>query len=349
MIINNLTRDNHLKYLNEIFKSAKKIFIISPFITKNINLINFGDFSHLEKITIITTLKPYDVDQYSKVLYFKQLYNILNLKNIEFEIQIDNSLHGKVFIAENNNSVKAIITSANFTDSGLRINNEWGVLINNFIEINKIKNGIIENVKHKSLNELNIDSFLKKIEQTPITQNVNELLTLNLSLLLENKDNYFDLNNKTTFWLKPIGVTDDLVPLTQKFDLIDSDLHFSKRPSGIKMGDIIVSYAVGHLKILSISKVNSEIKNVNKESRWPFYIVGKNLTPNYGREWMKNNITISNQKSLFLSQTSFNITPSGKNTYGSLMQGADKLKITQEFGKYILDKVFKIDYELQKI
>ncbi|MEG0926789.1 phospholipase D family protein [Chryseobacterium sp.] len=349
MIINNLTRDNHLKYLNEIFKSAKKIFIISPFITKNINLINFGNFPHLEKITIITTLKPYDVDQYSKVLYFKQLYNILNLKNIEFEIQIDNSLHGKVFIAENNNSVKAVITSANFTDSGLRINNEWGVLINDFIEINKIKNGIIENVKHKSLNELNIDSFLKKIEQTPINQNVNELLTLNLSLLLEYKDNYFDLNNKTTFWLKPIGVTDDLVSLTQKFDLIDSDLHFSKRPSGIKMGDIIVSYAVGHLKILSISKVNSEIKNVNKESRWPFYIVGKNLTPNYGREWMKNNITISNQKNLFLSQTSFNITPSGKNTYGSLMQGADKLKITQEFGKYLLDKVFKIDYELQKI
>ncbi|CAM3142962.1 hypothetical protein DRF59_12670 [Chryseobacterium flavum] len=53
MIINNLTRDNHLKYLNEIFKSAKKIFIISPFITKNINLINFGNFSHLEKITMV--------------------------------------------------------------------------------------------------------------------------------------------------------------------------------------------------------------------------------------------------------------------------------------------------------
>lgn len=349
MIINNLTRKNHLSYLTDIFKSAKEIVIISPFITKNIDLFNFSNLFNLQKVTIITTLKPYDLDQYSKIIYFKQLYNIFNLKNIEFEILIDNSLHGKIFIAEEDYQAKAIITSANFTDNGLRINNEWGIIIDNYNEIKEIKNSIINSIKYKSLNELNIDLFLSHIQQTPKPKIENESIKLNLSLLFENKDNYFNIDSKTTFWLKPIGVTGNIISLSEKFDEIDSDLHFAKQPHGIKKNDIIISYAVGHLKILSISRVKSSIKSINSNSRWPFYLIGENLTPNYGRNWANNNITISNQKAEFLVKTIFNITPSGKNSYGSLMRGADKLKLTQEFGKYLVDKIFKIDIELQKV
>jgi hypothetical protein len=352
VIINNLTRKNHLFQLNQIFQSANKAYIISPFITKNINLFNFSNLNDLQKLTIVTTLKPFDKDQYSKITYFKELYKIFNSKNIEFEILIDNSLHGKIFIGEQNNlNVKAIITSANFTDSGLRINNEWGILIDDIQEIEKVKNGIINKIKYKSLKEEQIDLFLEKIKETPKPQTENNPITLNLSSLFEDKENFYDIKNNATFWLKPIGVTNNLVPFTRKFDEIDSDLHFSKlKPKGVKEGDILICYAVGHLKILSIYKVKSEVKNTgNENDRWPFYVIGENLTPNYGREWANLNINITNQKNLVLENKLFDVTPSGKNSYGSLMRGADKLKLTKEFGNYLLNKISKIDAELEKL
>lgn len=352
MIINNLTRNNHLHQLTQIFKSARRVFIISPFITENLNLFDFDSLNDLQKITIITTLRPFDKDQYSKITYFKQLYNLFNPKNIKFEILIDNSLHGKIFIGETDESnVKAIITSANFTDSGLRINNEWGILIDDIIEVNKVKNGIISKVKFKGLNEQSIDTFLNKIQETPKPHIGNNPIELNLSLLFENKDNYFEIEKNATFWLKPIGVTNDTVPLTRKFDEVDSDLHFSKlKPKGVKKGDILICYAVGHLNILSIYRVNSEVKNTgNENDRWPYYVIGENLTPNYGREWVNQNITITNQKNFVLQQNLFDITPSGKNSFGNLMRGGDKLKLTREFGSYLLGKISKIDVELEKL
>jgi len=33
-----------------------------------------------------------------------------------------------------------------------------------------------------------------------------------------------------------------------------------------------------------------------------------------------------------------NLTPSGKNSYGSLMKGADKLKITKDFADFLIKK-----------
>lgn len=352
MIINNLTRNNHLYHIQQTFKNAKNVFIISPYITKNIGLLDFNSLESLENVTIVTTLKPFDKDQYSKVKYFKELYNVFNRKNIHFEIFIDNSLHGKIFIGElEKDKAKAIITSANFTDSGLRINNEWGILIDDVYEIKNIKNGIIDKIKYKKINEEKINSFITEIEKNPKPKIENNPIQLNLSNLFDTIENYFNVDNKTTFWLKPIGVTNDIVSLTRKFDEVDSNLHFSKlKPKGVKKGDILICYAVSHLNILSIYRVNSEIKNTeNKDDRWPYYFVGENLTPNYGREWSKHDITITNQKNLILSQNLFNITPSGINSFGSLMRGADKLRLTNEFGSFILNKITKLDDNLNEI
>lgn len=351
MIINNLTRNNHWYQLTEIFHLAKRVFIISPFITKNINLFNFDNLSNLQQITIVTTLKPYDKDQYSKIEYFKELFKIFSSKNVAFEILIDNSLHGKIFIGEyDDTSAKAIITSANFTDSGLRINNEWGILINDISEINKVKHGIINKIKYKGIDEKTIDTYLDKINEIPKPLLGKNPIELNLSLLFNNKDNFFKIGNDITFWLKPIGVTDNKVPFSSKYDEVDKDLHFSKvMPKGIKKGDLLICYAVGHLNILSIYRINSEVKKTTLENdRWPYYVIGENLTPNYGREWSKQNITITNQKNLVLHQEKFDITPSGKNSFGSLMRGADKLRLTKEFGNYLLNKISKIDDDLVK-
>jgi HKD family nuclease len=350
MIINNLTRDNHLKKLIEISQSAEKIFIISPYLTTNIKLFKFENLKNLKKVIIITTLKPYDLDQYSKVTYFKQLYQIFNKMKVDFEIMIENSLHGKIFITENNFDTFAIITSANFTDNGLRINNEWGILIDNYNEINKIKDGIISKIEYDSLNEQSVDIFIAQMVMNPKPQIAKSPIKLNLSSLFNLKANLFNITPKATFWLKPIGFTKNHVPLTEKFDIIDTDLHFAKKPSGIKKGDIIISFAIGHLKILSIYEVNSAVQKINGQNqRWPYFIVGKNLTPYYGGEWSIQNFTINNQRQIFLAKGTFNITPSGKNSYGSFNQSADKLQLTKEYGMFLLNQISVVDKKLRKV
>lgn len=132
--------------------------------------------------------------------------------------------------------------------------------------------------------------------------------------------------------------------------LIVTYLHFSKtRPSGVKKNDILICYAVGHSNILSIYKVKSEIKSTGIENdRWPYYVVGENLTPYYGQNWNKQDITITNQKNEVKKLGKFLVTPSGaENTYGSLMRGADKLRLTPEFGEYLVNKIGKIDIEIK--
>lgn len=217
-------------------------------------------------------------------------------------------------------------------------------------EINKIKDDIINKIEYDSLNEQSIDSFLSEIAKNPKPQILNSPVNLDLSSLFSSKTNFFNITPKVTFWLKPIGFTKNYVPITEKFDIIDTDLHFSKKPIGIKKGDIIICFAVGHSKILSIYEVNSGIQKINGQNpRWPFFIVGKNLTPYYGGEWSNNDFTINNQRKTFLDKGTFDITPSGKNSYGSFNQGADKLQLTKEYGLFLLNQISTVDRLLKKV
>ena len=344
-IINNLTRENHFKRLLANFKVSDEIIIISPFISTDEKFFPFRDLTELKKLRLVTTLKPKSLDQYNKVPFFKNLYKRCKEKGVDLEIFIENSLHGKIYISKNNGEYKeAIITSANFTNNGLRLNNEWGTIIKESAQIEQLESSVLSKVVLNPLTESQIDGFLKVLEKNPLPNESNPIV-VDLTGDLSIKPNPLEVNNKINYWLKPIGVSGDFISYDRIFDEIDSDLHFSKlRPKGVKINDILITYAVGHKNILSIYRVKSGVKNTGIENdRWPYYVIGENLTPFYGQEWSKYNIGISNQKDEVLNNNLFNITPSGKNSYGSLMRGADKLKITPEFGQYLIDKIVKID------
>ncbi len=348
-IINNLTRENHFKRLIDSFKISDEIVIISPFISTDENFFPFQDLLDLKKIKLVTTLKPKSLDQYNKVPFFKYLYAFCNANSIELEILIENSLHGKIYISKSEgNYNEAIITSANFTNNGLRLNNEWGTIIKDALEIERLEVNILEKIVLESLTEKQIDDFMEVLEKNPLPKEKNPV-TIDLSHHLQYKKNPFKVPSKVNYWLKPIGVSGDLISFDRVFDEIDTNLHFSRtRPTGVKVNDILIAYAVGHKNILSIYRVKSEVKSTKIENdRWPYFVVGENLTPFYGQEWNKYNIGISNQKDEVVNRGLFNVTPSGINSYGSLMRGADKLRVTPEFGQYLIDKIVKIDIEIK--
>lgn len=348
-IVNNLTRKNHLSTLIELFSRADEIVIISPFITSDLNFFPFDNLTHLDKLTLITTLKPKTSDQIKKVTFFNHLFDFCDSNSISLNVLIENSLHGKVYIAKSDGEAfGAVLTSANFTRNGLKVNNEWGVSINNKPGILKIEKGILSKVVLEPILRQHIDKFLKEIENQPAPPPKDEC-ELDLTKQIELSSNPMEINNSFNYWLKPIGVSDDYIPWNSVFDEIEKDLHFSKlRPVGVKINDILICYAVGHKNILAVYRVKSEVKTTGKKNdRWPYYVIGENITPYYGQEWNTKNITITNQKDRVIKLGKFNVTPSGKNSYGSLMRGADKLKVTPEFGQYVTKKILEIDNEIK--
>jgi len=69
-----------------------------------------------------------------------------------------------------------------------------------------------------------------------------------------------------------------------------------------------------------------------------------NLTPNFGSTWATHNLWINSLKDEFLvTNPDEAITAVGRQTLGALNYGKDKLKLSPDFAKFIIDKVVAIN------
>lgn len=346
-IINNRTSNNHESILLDSLKDADEAIIISPFLSKSFAFFKFSKLKHLKKITLITTLKNEYSEQQCKINFFKNLFEFGKKHSVDIEILIDNSLHGKIYIFKKDNQyTKGIITSANFTPNGLKLNNEWGIEIDDAIRIEEIANDLISNIVLEPITEpilKNMEAEFNSIPPPKATVSDSVDLVKALSL----KANPLNVLETANYWLKPIGSSGNFISLNKKFGNPDEQLHFALNPRSIRKGDILITYAVGYKKILSIYKVSSIVFNTGiVGDRWPYYVFGENLTRFYGNEWNNYNIHITDEKDYFIKSAKLKATPSGKNSYGSLQQGSDKLQITKEFGNYLVNEIVKLNKEI---
>jgi len=359
-LINNLSNtDNHSARLKELFGNSHTVILTSPFL-----MTDFADFfgevnlSQLKKLHLITTLSPKSFDQIKKIsslISFIEFPNIKD-KSVDCQISLNNKLHGKIYIFKKDDDyISAIISSANFTDNGLSRNHEWGVEISDKDEIKELETSILNSIEFSNLTFDEIyrmqqatTDFLSKQPQTE-TRDID----LKLTNLLSSSSWISQLNDTIEFWLKPIGVTDNPVAENIQFNKLDDKLNFSKlRPNGVKPNDILIAYGVGTTKILSIYSVTSfpisvtpeEIEEDKWLKRWPWYVEAHNLTPNFGSNWARHNLWINSLKDEYLATNPNEaITAVGGQTLGALNYGKDKLKLSPNFAKFIIDKVVAIN------
>ncbi len=345
-IINNENHnENHEQKLLRCFREADDILIVSPFLSKNFSFFPFEELTHLKEITLITTFKDSNDDLKGKISFFKKLKSFGEKRQVKVSILIDNSLHGKIYICKRSNIyTSAIITSANFTQKGLKKNNEWGISISNSDDIEDIVSTLYKNIIYKPITEQDIHFFDEHIAPN-IKDRTESSSNIDLSDFYKVKEIPVNILTGANYWLKPVGVIANPIPLDKQYNSLTEKLHFARPPRKVKLGDILIVYAVGHKNVVSIYRVKSESYKVLKtKERWPYYVEGENLTPYYGEQWQKYNITIS--ELLKDVDGKFNATPSGKNSYGSLMRGADKLQITPEYANYIIRKIVKINDDI---
>ena len=346
-IINNLTSKNHFNKISEFFSKSSEIIVASPFLmTDFANFLNSVSILPNSKIKLITTLQPNSIEQIGKInslLSFCKHPSIQE-NNIDVEISINNKLHGKVYLFKSGNTKRAIISSANFTQNGLTKNHEWGIEISELSQIKIIKNDLLKSVEKQGvpLAELEnmkeaCDKFQEKVEIP------SHKIKLSLISLIPTDTSYDEFPETTKFWIKPFGVTEDPIKEGQKFENLELNIHFSKKPK-INIGDVLICYGVGIKKILSLYRVEELPREDPWEERWAWYVIGKNLTPNFGGEWWKYSLNPFNLVEEFKQiNQNIAITNVGGNSLGGLKFGSDKLLLKREFAEFIIEKVISIN------
>ncbi len=352
MIIQNLKPDsNHKSTIVKLISKSTDLYIASPFLMSDLNIF-FSEINldSLDSLTLLTTLNKKENHILSKVDSLDSMHKFFesNYPGVAINIIIDKYLHGKVYVFKNKNKyISGIITSANLTRPGLSKNNECGVQIKDAKVLDKLIKDIFSNPMCLSLDKDGLNKCVKDVrnfrEKNPGSPASSE--GPDLSHHLTATDDSM-LDESLTYWLKPIGVSDNYIV---EEPYVEERLHFSKRrPSGVSTGDIIICYAVGHGKLISVYEVLSEepirsskeeIRNESWLERWPWYFEGKNLTPIYGSRWWEHDLFLTQIAGEYLSDFPSNNITLKKQTLGSLNYGADKLRLSKGFAKCLISNI----------
>ena len=101
-IINN-NDENHFSEVKRLLAESDEIVIVSPFLSEEV-MNSLGKYlpDKVKNITLVTTLKPFDAEQFKKVKALAALYQLKKMRGFNLSILIDNELHGKVYIGKKN-------------------------------------------------------------------------------------------------------------------------------------------------------------------------------------------------------------------------------------------------------
>lgn len=358
-VISNIYSNHGSVFSNLLDSDVTDLFLVSPFITSDFHdlFITFK-LAGLKSITLVTTLKENDKDQITKPGALKSFYEMTRSKcpSAKVKVHIDNSLHGKIYIFKTRNAVKAIVTSANLTRSGLYNNHEWGLLIDSIEEITQLENEVLESIDYPDVTEFFVDRLMMYSEQY---QKINPdwgKLILPQSNILEDVYNQGQKNKKTPkYYLKPVGVSEDPIYKEHKRDFseLHQDLYFSKKGTGaICAGDVVITTAVGCGCLLSYFEItgspqeataNEKLADPWKE-RWPFHIQGRNKSQKYGGSWWEYDLDRKVLLEEFLRKYPDKlVTASGGLTLGTLNFGNDKVEITKAFADFLIENIVRFN------
>lgn len=154
-------------------------------------------------------------------------------------------------------------------------------------------------------------------------------------------------SNGRQFWIKPIG-DPERSPDEEKQIFDDSTVHidFSKQPSGVNVGDILIVYRIKVSKLMFVAEVVSsphqatadDIRKYAWKERWNWSIESRNLTPTFGAQWFDYSL-----KPFTLAEEFNNLNPQEKVNLGSLKFGSDKLHVSENFGKFLIKEIQRLE------
>lgn len=340
-IINNSSGSNHAKRILVLCKDADELVIASPFCFPNFNAFvsDISEDDSIRKITFITTMKNEEaVEKIDALLSFRKA---MEEHGIDWQIRIDNTLHGKVYIFKKNNApFAAIITSANLTQHGLELNHEWGCLIEDAKAIGGVEKQLLNDADIELTNErlALIKERADKARREGWKKEKPQAIQIDDILCLPT------VPSGAKFFIKPIGSIDNKVRFLTDKDF--KEQHFAKRPKAVRIGDILITYAVGARKIVSIFQVTNMANETHiPNDRWHWYVEVKNLTERLSETWTEKSLIATDIARRYAEKYNKPVTQRGGYNLNGLRRGNDKIQLTDEFGRYLFGIAMKANEE----
>jgi hypothetical protein len=320
-------------------EKADTLIIVSPFVADDISKL-MEDMTSIKKITIYTTLQKFD-DTAQKAIALYKFYEYCKGKSIDLLIKIDDNLHGKVYLFYDGEKPRGfVLTSGNFTENVLVNNHEYGLCI---VDADKQKemSDILMSVKTYDLSYMQLceiyDYALKFIKKHPVVHHER----FKVHKLINRKPSSTQ-NGSIKYYLKPIGTSHDPFIKSRVIKEVDM-LGFVKNPKTIQKGDVLLLHGVGPSCIVGYYIVISDeavYDKIDDSDRWPWKVKAECYSSKFSADWWNYELKTQELVDEFLeTKQRKHITMKGGDTLGALKWGKDKVEITKDFAKFVIDKI----------
>lgn len=347
-ILYNSPVNSHHQHLVKLCSTADELLLVSPFCYSD-----FSGFANepaslgtIRMITFITTLQKDGI--VSKVDQLLSFCKEMNRIGVEWELRLDEALHGKIYIfKKNGHPFSGIITSANLTHNGMVANHEWGCLIEDEKLLEGIEQQVLEDAPDRLTSNM-LDEIKERAEKKfpeGVKNEPSEAIDIDDIL------HPYRLSKGTKVFIKPIGVSGNPIYEGDFSTKGESYMYFSKkRPSSVTVGDILIAYAVGGRKIIGVYKVTSEpMWDEDGDPRWPWYVESENLTPKLSNcKWSETDLWVTGYANHYAETYNKPVTYNGGMNLGALNYGCDKIRLDDEYGQYLLGKVMDVERRLME-
>lgn len=292
MLITN-EQETHFDQLKSLFAKADKVIIASPFLVEESQMISLlhdlNTSKTVKEITIVTVYEGFKqkIMQPKRLLAFVKYCKNNNVRwNVVFHEEASYELHGKVYIFFLHDEPQAfLITSANFTKTGLTKNHEYGVLTdcrNDPREAKVLERLLIGNRPFVIEQQLQVMFDLVKNEPEP--SQPEPAPQVNFDSVLKQ-----EVCNKDKCFIKPNGSAKEYVHLSDIDWVSDGHQYFSSKSNSLGAGFICISYGVtaNHNlhPILGLFQLTTGLFiDDSKNQRWPHYKESLNLIPEYSKK-----------------------------------------------------------------
>lgn len=319
---------------------ADRIIIVSPFLAADMPRVLSG-MPTIKHIEIYTNLDGYEMAG-NVLSSICGLYKYGFEKGVSVSVKYNDRLHGKAYLLYDGNEGKGcIITSANFTDNGLKNNYEYGVFLDNESMQEELRKQIYS-LECSELSYEEVIELLAKADKFAMKHSATKIPVFKAANYIKNR---MILPNNCRFFLKVLGAEDRLI--RPGYTIIeDNEIGFGKIPPCISKGDILVCHAKEVGKVLGVCiilEIEPKTKTNFDTDRWNQKLPTSCISEQYSLHWWDYDIRTLDLEAEFnrRKKEGEHITIRETDTIrGCLRHGYGE--ITREFAQFVMDRISKI-------
>jgi hypothetical protein len=344
-IISNDEQNNHYDWLVKFAVQADTIVLVSPFLSLNIGKL-LVQMPTIKKIILYSNLDGFDMAS-ATIRAIHNLY-IYCQDRIEVKVYCNDNLHGKVYLFYRGDEAKGFfVSSANFTDKGLKSNQEYGIFSDN----KDVQEDLLKRLQANHYDEITLDDVIRienGVKDFERTNEVKKVPVFKAKMYLEKKE---EQRMETRYFLKLLGTGERPYEIQRNLKE-DNPIGISKesykryRERLPKKGDIFICHGVGKGRACIVGYCRLTTDELSKETRyegdkWNYKYYIEDLNEEYSCHWYEH---CSSMKTFQLQDEFVKKMPNQKvtltgNSLGAIKLGQGLIELSKEFALFLIDRI----------